>query len=263
MLFFYRLRMVLLLFVSVASFGVSAKNNQLIFSVNAPGTKPYLYFDDELASYQGVVVDFFASIESDNAFEVIYLDTSRTRYEQTLKSKKADLFLSARDWLRDPDAFFLTDALTQHNSHLYATRQFDADFDLKAIEPITICTRSNFVYPVLTEFFNTDKLIRLDSTNQSTMTAMLLKGRCRYLISGKDDAHAELFSSKYCKYVFFESAEVISSVNMVFVVRQDQRELVEILNSYINKFISSGKRDESFRRHLGNQNFPKHQCSTD
>jgi polar amino acid transport system substrate-binding protein len=258
--FYCRARILLSLLFFVCSVDVAAKNEQLIFSVNAPGTKPYLYFDEKTNAYQGIVVDFFATMQGDSAFDVVYLDTSRNRYEETLSRNKADLFLSAKDWLRDPQAFWFSDTIAPHNSHLYATRQFATDFDLQAISQSNICTRTNFIYPTLNDAFTHGKLTRLDSTNNATMTMMLLKNRCQYLVLGKEDAHAELFSAKYCNNVFYESTEVISSVNMVFVIRQNRTDLVNVLNTHLQAFIAKGLRDQSFIKHIGTAKFPKPRC---
>lgn len=260
MMYFMRLRSLLALIIILLSNEVVAQNNKIVFSVNAPGTKPYLYFDEKSNSYQGIIVDLFASIEGEHRFDVTYLDTSRNRYEKTLLNKQADLFVSAEDWLYSPGEFLFSDTLAQHDSHLYSVTPFKHEFDIKKIEHATICTRTNFIYPMLSEHFKTGQLIRLDSTNQSTMTSMLLKERCSYLISGKEDAHAEMFSAKYCNNVFFQSPAVISSVNMILVIRQDRPELLKIINPYLKNFIVSGQRDKSFIKHVGALKFPKQRC---
>lgn len=242
------------------SSNVVAHNKKIVFSVNAPGTKPYLYYDDHSQTYQGIVVDFFATIDSANAFSVEYLDTSRNRYEKTLLNNQADLFLSSSDWLYMPDAYLLSETIALHHSYLYSIQQFDQLFDLKTIEQTTICTRTNFVYPTLNELFKAGTLIRVDSTDQSTMTSMLLKGRCRYVVFGKEDAHPELFNPKYCQEVFFESPAAISSVEMVFVVRHDRRDLLEVLNHSLRTFVTTGKLEASFQKHIGSSKFPKERC---
>ena len=241
---------------------VVAHQKKIVFSVNAPGTNPYLYFDQHTQTYQGIVVDFFATIDSNHAFSVEYLDTSRNRYEKTLLNNQADLFLSSSDWLQTPNAYLLSETIALHNSHLYSTQPFDQHFDLKTIDQTTVCTRTNFVYPTLNELFKTGTLIRVDSTDQSTMTSMLLKGRCQYLVFGKEDAHPELFSPKYCQAVFFESPAAISSVEMVFVIRHDRRDLLEVLNHYLRIFVSTGKLEASFQKHIGSSKFPKERCDS-
>ena len=240
----------------------TAQPTKIVFSVNAPGTKPYLYFDVKSNTYQGIVVDFFASIDQENAMSIEYLDTSRNRYEKTLRSKQADLFLSAKDWLQTPEAYLFSNTIALQQSHFYATQPFAESFDLNALQPTTICTRTNFMYPTLDKSFQTGRLMRLDSTDQSTMTAMLLKGRCQYLVIGKEDAHAELFNAQYCDEVFFESPQVISSVKMVFVIRQDRLDLLKILNQQLQQFVASGQLDASFLKHIGTSNFPKMQCAS-
>jgi len=238
----------------------AAKGHPLVFSVNAPGTKPYLYFDEKRQSYQGIVVDFFASIEGDNRFEVDYLDTSRSRYEETLLTHKADMFISAKAWLQHPDSFWTSLALAAHNSHLYATKPFAASFNLQQLSQATVCTRTNFVYPSLHGRFRNQRLLRLDSSNNSTMTAMLAKGRCDYLVMGQEDAQAEMFRPNYCHTAIYESPTVISSVDMVLVIRADKPELQRRLNTELQRFIRSGQRDQSFQKHAGSAKFPKPRC---
>lgn len=243
--------------LALSARSMAATPPTVVFAVNAPGTKPYLYFDEKTGLYQGIVVDFFAAMPSDQQVVVQYLDTSRGRYEQTLLAQKADVFISAKDWLRLPQAFLYSDTVAPHESHLYATSRFYGDAELYTSGGATICTRTNFVYPTLQPHFANGDAIRLDSTTNSTMTAMLLKHRCKFMVLGKDDAHAELFEPSYCQHEFHQSPQAISSVNMVFVVTPERADLLQTLNTQLQLFIRSGQRDQSIRKHSGVQQFPK------
>lgn len=233
----------------------------LTFSVNAPGTSPFLYFDEASNSYQGVVVDFFASFEDKKAFKVVYLDTSRARYENTVINASADLFLSAKAWLKDTGSFIFSNTLITHDSHIYATKKFTTDFLPAQSGQATVCTRYNFTYPSLGPHFNDKDLIRINSSNQSTMTDMLIKSRCSFLIMGAQDARAEMFRPKYCMQEFFESANVISSVDLVLVMRPDLGIIQDSINRQLVRFIDSGQRNLSVKHHVGRQIFPKQTCS--
>jgi polar amino acid transport system substrate-binding protein len=233
----------------------------LTFSVNAPGTSPFLYFDEAANSYQGVVVDFFASFEDKEAFNVVYLDTSRARYENTVINASADLFVSAKAWLKDTGSFIFSNTLVTHDSHIYSTTKFTTDFLPAKFTKATVCTRYNFTYPALGSHFNNKDLIRINSSNQSTMTDMLIKSRCRFLIMGAEDARAEMFRPKYCMQAFFESPNVISSVDLVLVMHPALGIIQDTINRQLVKFIDSGQRNLSIKHHVGKKIFPKRTCS--
>ena len=74
----------LLLCLTALACGADTKDKspKVRFAVNTPGAAPYLYYDENSKRYEGIVVDFFNSGELLNQFQVIYLDSNRTRSEE-------------------------------------------------------------------------------------------------------------------------------------------------------------------------------------
>ena len=235
---------------------------EIIFAINSPGSPPYLYFDTQSQSYQGVVVDFFASFAEEANLNVTYLDSSRARNELLLHQGKADMFLSGEEWLDDPNGFIFSKPLIQHDSYLYATTAFDGPFVPAESNGETVCTRFGYKYPVLQAAFENQEhtLIRVDSASQTLMALMLTKGRCDYAIMSEQNALSVLNKRQFCNNEFYQSPNIISSISLVLVIRAGRQELLPIINQYMAGFIRNGQLSRSIKRHSGEHQFPKLVC---
>lgn len=256
---------ILLLLSSVFSAGRAVAlppAQEIIFAINSPGSPPYLYFDTQSQSYQGVVVDFFASFAEEANLNVTYLDSSRARNELLLRQGKADMFLSGEEWLDDPSGFIFSKPLIQHDSYLYATTEFDGPFVPAESNGEAVCTRFGFKYPVLQGAFEDQEhpLLRVDSASQTLMALMLTKGRCDFAIMSEQNALSVLNKRQFCYSEFYQSPNVISSVDLVLVSRPAKQTLLPLINRYMDRFINSGQLSRSIKRHSGDHKFPKLTC---
>lgn len=232
------------------------------FAVNTPGSPPYLYFDSDTQTYQGVVVDFFASQTLSRQFSVNFLDSNRARNESLLASADVDVFLSSDSWIDTPNDFLISDVFLQHDSYMYATSSFDGPFIPAKKLATSICTRYGYTYPVLQRFFDDDNrdVARVNSSSQFTMTMMLSKGRCDFAIMNEYNARSVMFDEKFCDTTFYQSPNVISSVNLVFIIRSGLDSLKHEIDSALKHFVESGERQQSIERHSGVTQFPKEEC---
>ncbi|WP_394223280.1 substrate-binding periplasmic protein [Alteromonas gracilis] len=238
------------------------KVSSIRFAVNTPGSPPYLYFDTDSQAYQGVVVDFFASQKLSSQFSVKYLDSNRARSESLLESRAVDVFLSSERWIDTPNDFLISDVLMQHNSYMYATSNFNSPFIPAENFATSICTRYGFTYPVLQRFFDDDKryITRVNSSSQFTMAMMLSKGRCDFAIMNEYNARSVMFDEKFCSTTFYQSPNVISGVNLVFIIRSGLDSLKHEIDTALKHFVESGERQRSIERHSGVNQFPKVEC---
>ena len=256
---------ILLLLSSVFSAGRAVAlppTQEIIFAINSPGSPPYLYFDSQSQSYQGVVVDFFNSFADKANLRVTYLDSSRARNELFLRQGKADMFLSGEEWLDDPKGFIFSNPLLQHDSYLYATSAFDGPFELAESSGELVCTRLGFKYPVLQKAFDSEaqSLIRVNSASQTLMALMLTKGRCDYAIMSEQNALSVMNKRQFCANEFYQSPNIISSISLVLVIRAGRQDLLPIINEYMAGFIRNGHLSRSIKRHSGDHKFPKLTC---
>lgn len=232
------------------------------FAVNTPGAPPYIYYDETSKRYQGLVVDFFNSTELSDQFRLIYLDSNRVRSEGLLKTSSIDLFLSSESWTGKPNDFLFSDELITHDSYIYSTTDFNSPFVPEENLSSSVCTRYGFTYPVLQQFFERDenKIERVDSSSQSTMTMMLTKGRCDFAIMNEHNARSVMLDQTFCSSEFYQSPNVISRVSLVFVIRSDLTSLKNKIDIALKHFVESGQRKLSLERHSGVNQFPKVKC---
>ena len=177
-----------------------------------------------------------------------------------MQLEKADLFLGSSIWIKEPERFIYSDVIMPHNSFIYATRKFESSFLPEAHNQAKICTRYNFVYPVLGPYFKDNRLIRVDSSSQTTMTKMLANGRCDFAVMSEDNARALMSLPEFCEYEFFQSPEPISIVSISFVMGLKLIEQRVKINQQLAEFIQSGNRVKSIQKHVGANVFPKYKC---
>jgi ABC-type amino acid transport substrate-binding protein len=239
-----------------------ASPTQVRFAINAPGSPPYLFYDKLSQSYSGVVVDFFSFVEARGDYVVSYLDSNRVRSENFLLQGEADVFLSAVEWLDNPESFVLSDTFMKHASYMYSTSAFYGPFVPADNPNASICTRYGFIYPVLQEFFykNSGGLVRVNSNSQTTMAMMLARGRCDFTIMSEQNALSIMFDEQFCDTAFYQSSNVISDVDLVFVIRPELAALRDTIKLELKNFTNSGALQESINRHSGIHRFPKHKC---
>lgn len=229
---------------------------KMTLAINAPGSAPYLYLDEKSQTYKGVVADFIAVLAAKSHIKIEYLETSRSRAEGFTRTGVNDLFLSSKAWLSSKEGFIFSDPFIEHKSYLYSVKPFEVDFDLAKLKNELVCTRYGYTYPVLQAFFESGNIVRVNSSSQLTMTSMLVKNRCDYSIMNEFNARAAFLLPSTCDTTFFQSPELISKVDLVFVINPKQQAHLPELNRQLRDFIISGQRDKAILQHTGGFSFP-------
>ena len=122
---------------------------EINFAINSPGSAPYLYYDVQSKSFQGVVVDLLSTLDAQHNYKINYLDSSRARSEQLLLKGVVDVFLSGIVWLDQPERFIYSDTVMKHASYMYSKTAFHGPFEPHAHPNASVCTRYGFIYSVL------------------------------------------------------------------------------------------------------------------
>jgi polar amino acid transport system substrate-binding protein len=250
------------IFLLLALFCISAISSQkaeivtLTIVVNAPGSPPYLYYDLDSQSYQGVVVDFFSELEKDEILMAKFVDSNRSRSEKFIIDGKADMMLTSQYWLDTPEQLIFSDKISAHRSYLYSLSPFNPDFTLQTIKKMRVCSRQGFIYPGLHPYFENNQLVRIDSSSQVTMTRMLQKGRCDYAVMNDHNAAAIFAEQDYCQNTIYQSPVPNDTVDMLFAMRMGMRSIRTLINQQIKVFSESGELNASVRKHSSNLTFP-------
>ena len=229
----------------------------LSFTVNSPGSFPYLYFDFSEQTYKGLIPDFFAELEQQGIIQIEYVDSNQLRSEQFVIEGKVDLHLANREWLTRPDKVIASKPVIQHMTFLYSLTPFDDNFSLEALENKKICTQQEYIYTGLQPSFNTKKLQRLDSSNLTTVASMLTNERCDYAILNNYNATNVFQNPKYCHLAIYQSPQATSVIDLKILMRPELHKIKTIIDKHLQIFINSGKVDKSLLSHSPKPHFPK------
>ena len=250
------------IFLLLTLFCISAFSSQktetetLTIVVNAPGSPPYLYYDQDSQSYQGVVVDFVSELEKNKLLIAKFVDSNRGRSETFIIEGKADMMFTSRSWLVTPEQLIFSDKLSVQQSYLYSLSTFEPGFTLQNIQNKRICSRQGFFYPGLQDYFENNQLIRTDSGSQVTMARMLQKDRCDYAVINDHNAAAIFADQTYCKNTIYQSPEPTDTVDMLFAMRLQMQSIRTLINQQIKLFAESGELHASVGKHSSNLTFP-------
>ncbi len=240
----------MLLIVFGAQVSLTHAQTEVIFTVNAPGAAPFLYFDQTKQEYAGVVVDFFETMEKNGVVDVRYVEAIRARSEQLVYDGRADIFLSSPAWLSAPDKILTSEPLSMSKTFLYSSTPFASDFSVDKLENERICTRRGYVYPGLANYFILPER-RVDSASQKTGMSMMLKGRCDYVAMNYFNA-VSLVNNEFCDTLIHQSPAPTNVVPNAFILSKSLVSMVPTINHYLQEFQSNGDADKAFDTHSFN-----------
>ncbi|TAP33887.1 transporter substrate-binding domain-containing protein [Alteromonas sp. KUL49] len=236
---------------AMATPSISSTDNspiELVFTVNAPGASPFLYFSDTENRYVGVVAEFFETMAQDGVINIKYVDAIRARSEQLVYDGRADVFLSSPAWLAHPEQVLTTDPLSSSRTFLYSAEPFDKDFTIDSLDEESICTRRGYVYPGLSQFLSKPDR-RVDSASQKTGMSMVLKGRCDFVAMNFFNALSLVNSPDFCDTMIYQSPKPTHVVPNSFILSREHIDILPTINTYLQRFHSSGQADASFAKH--------------
>lgn len=248
--------MLLTLFCISAPCKQIEETDTLIFVVSAPGSPPYIYYDVDSQSYQGVVVDFFSQLKEKDIPIAKFIDSNRSRSEKFIIDGTADMMLTSRFWLNSPGQLIFSDKLLTHESYLYSLFPFEADFTLQSTKKIRICTRRGYTYPGLQPYFDNKQLIRTDSSSQLTMAKMLQKDRCDFAVMHYHNAVAIFAKQAYCHNTIYQSAKTTNTVEVLFAMGTKMQSIKASINKQIKIFTENGDLNASLLKHSSPLTFP-------
>jgi polar amino acid transport system substrate-binding protein len=222
----------------------------LTFMVNHPGSAPFLYKKDAQGEYLGVVADFLHGLSKSTKLKIRFIDTNRQRGEDALYKGSLDLGLLSPAWVRHPTKLLASTPLVMHRSFLYGLAPFPDDFSLESLATgSAICTRRVFDYPVLSAYFTSGKLMRMDSSSQTTMLKMLSKNRCHWAIMNEFNAMALSNVSGLELPHIYRSKQPVNEVPLNIMLRQGLTREQALIDRYIKQFKASGELARSLDYH--------------
>jgi ABC-type amino acid transport substrate-binding protein len=219
--------------------------------VSYPGSEPYLYQHLDNDTYLGIIPDILSALIKTKRIDIRFVSNSRKRSEEYMYQGKADLMLLSKSWLSQPEKLITTIPLHQHRSFLYQTDKFTSNFLLSDInEQKKICTRKGFRYPHLKPYFLNKKLVRVDSSSQTTTLKMLFKKRCDLVVLSEYHALTIMKSPIFKNKLLFRSETPISVVPLNIVLRPELIQVKNLLDKHIKKLQTNGELDKIISHYI-------------
>ncbi|WP_319582332.1 transporter substrate-binding domain-containing protein [uncultured Pseudodesulfovibrio sp.] len=139
---------------------------------------PPFQINDAPKGGSGVIVDVLREIASQLGLNLKMEILPERRGWDMLDHGELDIFLTAREWVQDPDRYLWTSPLMLNEDVLL----FRANSTLRYTSPASLEGRSvaameDFVYPVLESSFKEGKITRIDCGSPYAMLKMLDLGR--------------------------------------------------------------------------------------
>jgi ABC-type amino acid transport substrate-binding protein len=207
--------------------------------VNAPGSPPYLFYDNNQNKYVGVIPDILHTVKP---FNIRFISNSRQRSEEQIYSNKADMIMLSTAWLKHPEKVIATIPIHQHRSFLYRANKFPENFSLvDSAKSELVCTRKGYLYPNLAAYFNSKRLVRVDTSNHLSMMKMLYKHRCDYSVMNEFNAQNVMQSPIFENENIYRSNLPISTVPLNIIMRSELNKEKIILDEHIHQLQKNGE----------------------
>jgi len=230
---------------------VFAATETLLFIVSYPGSAPYLYQQPADDTYLGIIPDILSALIKTKQLDIRFVSNSRKRSEEYLYQGKADLMLISPSWLSQPEKLIATIPLHQHRSFLYQTDKFPKNFSLdKLNDKLKVCTRKGFLYPHLKPYFSNGKLMRMDSSSQTTTLKMLFKKRCDLVILSEYHALTIMKLPLFKNKQLFRSERPVSVVPLNIVLRAELTQTKKLLDKHLTQLIENGELEEIINSYI-------------
>ncbi|MBN7824167.1 transporter substrate-binding domain-containing protein [Bowmanella dokdonensis] len=149
----------------------------LRLAIYLPSFPPYMFFTPERAEPQGIVVDLLTLFSAEESLQLEFVADNRKGGEQRLYNGEVSAMILSPDWVSHPDRLIFSQPILPYNDYLFRLQRPD---NTEIMQGSTICTREYYVYPNLTDLFDSQYLLRVDATGEASLLKMLENGRCDY-----------------------------------------------------------------------------------
>lgn len=131
----------------------------------------------------GIIVDVLREVATLQGYQILPTDAPKKRVEQMILEGQLDAAPRAKEWSDDPKRFLFTDSVIRIRDLVFSRRQTPLHYrspdDLLGK---SLGTHLGYIYPLLTPYFDSKKILRADAGTEKSMLLMLQAGRTDALV---------------------------------------------------------------------------------
>lgn len=171
------------LYVLLMWMGCALAADKTIRLATPPGGFPPFIIVAPGQPTSGIVVDVLQEIAALQGYQVRHTDAPKKRVEQMILDGQLDASPRALEWGGDPRVFVFTDSVIRIRDLVFSRRQ--APLRYRSPDDLlgkSLGTHLGYVYPQLTPYFDSKKILRADAGTEKSMLLMLQAGRTDALV---------------------------------------------------------------------------------
>lgn len=221
----------------------------LRFVVYYPHFPPYIYTEPPQNQVIGIIPDLLAPLFEQLQIQTEYVLDNRSGAEQRLYKGDVDAMMLNPAWARHPDKLLFSDGIIPYNDYLFASSKQQLPLQKAQLQGTKICTREYYVYPQLEPLFNSDTLLRIDSSSQEAQLRMVFNNRCD-LVYMNDLIARWLVQHNFSDRSLYRSGLYVGKASLTIALHPRWQALLPKLNRFIEQQQQSGETQRIISRYV-------------
>lgn len=210
------------------------------FAVIYTEEAPYAY-SNETTKYSGIVPKLATALGRELGAKVEFLPTSRKGLEATVIKGQADFSWLAEEWVEKNKNLVFSAPVLKHREFLYSLKPFySSDKPVDWIKGKSICVHQDYIYPILTPFFNQKIAKPINVSSQGHITDLFLSKKCDLLYTNEYRANWA-FKALSSEVEIFRSEQPLKQTYQSFLFNKSWQSEMPKINQAIDKIIHSGE----------------------
>ena len=231
--------------ISLLSQEAEINKNEIIYGNNIGGWPPYnIVPKNDMIKPFGISQDIINEVTDLYGIELRNERYPEKRNQLYLLEGKIDLRSKAKEWVENPDLFYWSDPYIDVTEVIMYLKS--KPLTIISIEDLfdkTIGTRLGYGYQLFKEYFEHDKIIRQDSTNDILLFRMLASERTDAAIVNKTVALWTIKENPEFNDLFeFTELEVgTAGYRFMFTKKYDWRPFIKFLDKELKQMKEDGR----------------------
>ncbi|MEP1384071.1 MAG: transporter substrate-binding domain-containing protein [Paraglaciecola sp.] len=230
---------------------VFASSNENVFKVGVLHAQepPFVYFNPSDERYLGILIDLSEELGRRMGLEVEFISTPRNKLEANILNGTYNATFLAKSWVSIPEQVLFSEYFYVYAEYLYSTHPFESTGSLSNwVEGRTVCTRENFIHPVIEPFMEQKTLKRLNVSLGAPVIRIMMKDRCDLALV--DDFRKEWLQNNIADMnVLYRTPDYVAQEHISLMLSKDWLQKLPEFNLHISNMKQSGMVDEIVKRH--------------
>ncbi|MEP0354437.1 transporter substrate-binding domain-containing protein [Paraglaciecola sp.] len=239
------------IFVMLSAVNVFASSNDDVFKVGVLHAQepPFVYFNPSDERYLGILIDLSEELGRRMGLNVEFISTPRNKLEENILNGNYNATFLAKSWVSIQEQVLFSEDFYVYAEYLYSTRPFESTGSLSNwVEGRTVCTRDNFIHPVIEPFLKQKTLKRLNVSLGAPIVRIMMTGRCDLTLV--DDFRTEWLRNNIADMnTLHRTPDYVAQESIALMLSKVWLQRLPEFNLHIEDMKQSGVVDEIVKRH--------------